>query len=140
MVAALVVYFVPPDVWTRRAGCTGQFGDGRAHFATGCAGFCCGCAGSGFGPGGLCQRCRRMTDLAASAPAEAAAALPPAVAAAAIWWPSATRHCWRAAGLVQLRSSEASWVDVRDARGSVLLSRTVQPGEAWASTAACRSG
>ncbi|MBP6763455.1 MAG: helix-turn-helix domain-containing protein [Rubrivivax sp.] len=35
-----------------------------------------------------------------------------------------------AAGLLQLRSTQASWVDVRDARGSVLLSRIVQPGEA----------
>lgn len=34
-----------------------------------------------------------------------------------------------AAGVVQLRTSEASWVDVRDARGQVLLSRIVQPGE-----------
>jgi cytoskeleton protein RodZ len=32
-------------------------------------------------------------------------------------------------GLVQLRTSEASWVEVRDARGVLLLSRTVQPGE-----------
>lgn len=32
-------------------------------------------------------------------------------------------------GLVQLRSSEASWIEVRDARGVLLLSRTVQPGE-----------
>ena len=34
-----------------------------------------------------------------------------------------------ASGLVQLRTSEASWVEVRDARGQLLLSRTVQPGE-----------
>ena len=33
------------------------------------------------------------------------------------------------AGLVQLRTSEASWIDVRDARGTPLLSRTVMPGE-----------
>ena len=32
-------------------------------------------------------------------------------------------------GLVQLRTTEASWVEVRDARGQLLLSRTVQPGE-----------
>ena len=32
-------------------------------------------------------------------------------------------------GLVQLRTSESSWVEVRDARGVLLLSRTVQPGE-----------
>lgn len=34
-----------------------------------------------------------------------------------------------ASGLVQLRTSEASWIEVRDARGSTLLSRTVLPGE-----------
>ena len=34
-----------------------------------------------------------------------------------------------AAGALQLRTSEASWVDVRDGRGQVLLSRIVQPGE-----------
>lgn len=33
------------------------------------------------------------------------------------------------AALVQLRTSEASWIDVRDARGTPLLSRTVMPGE-----------
>lgn len=32
-------------------------------------------------------------------------------------------------GALQMRASEASWVDVRDARGQVLLSRIVQPGE-----------
>ena len=47
-------------------------------------------------------------------PPEAAAALPVATAAS---------------GLVQLRTSEASWIEVRDARGSTLLSRTVLPGE-----------
>jgi cytoskeleton protein RodZ len=33
------------------------------------------------------------------------------------------------AGAVQLRVNEASWMDVRDAKGQVLLSRMVQPGE-----------
>lgn len=33
------------------------------------------------------------------------------------------------AGLVQLRSSEASWIEARDGTGQLLLSRTVQPGE-----------
>jgi cytoskeleton protein RodZ len=55
---------------------------------------------------------------AAGAAASAAAATPAAAAAAA-----------PAAGLVQLRTSEASWVEVRDARGATLLSRTVMPGE-----------
>ena len=34
-----------------------------------------------------------------------------------------------ASGSLQLRTSEPSWVDVRDGRGQVLLSRIVQPGE-----------
>ncbi|MCY7317017.1 MAG: DUF4115 domain-containing protein, partial [Rubrivivax sp.] len=34
-----------------------------------------------------------------------------------------------ASGLVQLRTSEASWIEARDARGHTLLSRTVLPGE-----------
>lgn len=32
-------------------------------------------------------------------------------------------------GMLQIRCTEASWVEVRDARGQVLLSRNVQPGE-----------
>jgi cytoskeleton protein RodZ len=32
-------------------------------------------------------------------------------------------------GAVVLRASEPSWVEVSDARGGVLLSRTLQPGE-----------
>ena len=47
-------------------------------------------------------------------PAEAAAALPVAAVAS---------------GLVQLRTTEASWIEVRDSRGTTLLSRTVLPGE-----------
>ncbi len=47
-------------------------------------------------------------------PAAAAAALPVAAAASA---------------LVQLRTTRASWIEVRDARGATLLSRTVLPGE-----------
>jgi len=31
--------------------------------------------------------------------------------------------------MVQLRADEASWVEVRDGKGQILLSRTVQPGE-----------
>ena len=35
-----------------------------------------------------------------------------------------------AAGELQLRVSDVSWIEVRDARGRVLLSRSVQAGEA----------
>jgi cytoskeleton protein RodZ len=51
--------------------------------------------------------------VAEPSPAASAAAAPPAVT-----------------GAVQLRASEASWIEVRDSRGAVLLSRSVLPGEA----------
>jgi cytoskeleton protein RodZ len=56
----------------------------------------------------------------ASAPSVAAAA---PVASAAVPQPAV------AAALVQLHASRASWVEVRDARGQVLLSRVVGAGE-----------
>ena len=37
-----------------------------------------------------------------------------------------------ASGVVQLRTSKASWIEARDARGATLLSRTVLPGESVA--------
>ncbi len=75
---------------------------------------------------------------AASAPLDVAlAASEPAVAASAPMGetvfsaPAAAANEAAAApaGLVQLRSSEASWVEARDARGQLLLYRTVLPGE-----------
>lgn len=58
---------------------------------------------------------------AASAPvAETVFSAPP---------PDATDAAPAAQALLQLRVREASWIEVRDARGSVLLSRTVLPGE-----------
>jgi cytoskeleton protein RodZ len=34
------------------------------------------------------------------------------------------------AGIAVVRASEPSWVEAQDARGTLLLSRTLQPGEA----------
>ena len=78
-------------------------------------------------------------------PASAAAVLPDSLmpmlsASAAVAVPSAGETVFSAppsnllqgmpvVGALQLRTSEASWVDVRDGRGQVLLSRIVQPGE-----------
>ena len=67
---------------------------------------------------------------AASAPASAAAPMgetvfsapPSAAAASGVEAPTAVR-------LLQVRTSEASWVEVRDAKGVLLLSRTVLPSE-----------
>ena len=85
---------------------------------------------------------------AASAPdvsVSAAAALPdrvvpPPAASAPAAMPSAGETVFSAppasalqappaVGALQLRTTEASWVDVRDGKGQVLLSRIVQPGE-----------
>lgn len=62
-------------------------------------------------------------------------AAPPVVPAGAASAPSATDAATASATL-QLRSSSTSWVEVRDARGAVLLSRTLQPGEAVGLTGA----
>lgn len=64
----------------------------------------------------------------ATMPPAAAAAPVPAAAPSSV--PSAQPSTTAASAPLQLRSTQASWVDVRDARGTVLLSRIVQPGEA----------
>jgi cytoskeleton protein RodZ len=70
-------------------------------------------------------------NLAAAGPANAAARAASAVTGETVF--SAPQQpqadATPPAGAVQLRVSEASWMDVRDAKGQVLLSRMVQPGE-----------
>lgn len=62
-----------------------------------------------------------------SAPADPAPAAAETIAAAAA---AASAPASSApAALVQLRADEASWIEVRDSRGEILLSRIVQPGE-----------
>ena len=61
----------------------------------------------------------------ATTPVTAPAALPsPPAAPGPAGTPSGA-----AAGLLKVRTTEASWVDVRDGAGRTLLSRVVQPGE-----------
>jgi cytoskeleton protein RodZ len=77
---------------------------------------------------------------ASEAPVAASAALPVAavVAAAQAPSPSASTAVASAdsaeapAGVLQVRTSQASWVEVTDARGRSLVSRVVRPGEALA--------
>ncbi len=74
-----------------------------------------------------------------AAPATAPATVPAAPAAhtvaalpsapVATTRPATPPGALAAAGLVQLRTSQASWIDVRDAKGATLLSRIVAPGE-----------
>ena len=63
---------------------------------------------------------------AAPAPAPAPA---PAAPAAAVAVASAVPVAGAASALVQLRTSASSWVQARDGRGAMLLSRMVRPGE-----------
>nr|WP_201492762.1 helix-turn-helix domain-containing protein [Rubrivivax sp. A210] len=73
--------------------------------------------------------------VAAAAEPSQAAALPPPAGETVFSAPppepaaSAALAAGAPAGVVQLRCSEPSWVEVRDARGQLLLSRIVQPGE-----------
>lgn len=76
---------------------------------------------------------------AASAPEVAAAPTQPPAAASAAPVVTETVHSAPApavaapvdapAGIAVVRASEPSWVEAQDARGNVLLSRTLQPGE-----------
>ena len=61
--------------------------------------------------------------------ASAAAAMPSAGETVFSAPPASALQAPRAVGALQLRTTEASWVDVRDGKGQVLLSRIVQPGE-----------
>jgi len=75
--------------------------------------------------------------VAGSGPADATAALrPPAPAVSATPAAPIVETVFAAppaasavAGVAQLRSNEATWVEARDGSGQLLLSRTVQPGE-----------
>ena len=69
----------------------------------------------------------QVGDAAASAPAGVVAArVASATAQPAAEVPADARP---AAGIVQIRSGEASWIEARDGRGQLMLSRVVQPGE-----------
>jgi cytoskeleton protein RodZ len=67
----------------------------------------------------------------AGTPASESAANVPAVVTETVHSapPSAASEPAMPTGAVVLRASEPSWVEVSDARGGVLLSRTLQPGE-----------
>ena len=121
MVAALVVYFLPPGLWSLRESAPA--------------------AASAPVSGTL------VTVVEPAAPAASAASVadvPPPAAQTAASAPQAAGETvfsapapeaaasaaeGNASGPVQLRTTEPSWVDVRDANGQVLLSRTVLPGE-----------
>jgi cytoskeleton protein RodZ len=83
-------------------------------------------------PGSVVEAVASVASAALSDVAPAAAGSAPAAAGETVFAappPSASEPAQAAAGLVQLSSTEPSWVVVRDGRGQVLFSRNVQPGE-----------
>ncbi len=140
MGAALLVYFVPPDLWAVRPAAPAASAVSTIVLPPPVP-------ASESAPTPT-QSAAAASVAAASAPADPASAAAGPVAAAAASGAAvapaqastggetvfsapagASASVPAAAGLVQLSSTEASWVEVRDARGNVLLSRTVQPGE-----------
>ncbi len=142
MVAALVVYFVPPELWTARPPAT-VASTPALPVAASAASAAVPASAVAASAAALPASAAAAVDAGASMPVAAATAsgavasaapladAPPAPAGETVFSapPAAAASAPAAAGLVQLSSSEASWVEVRDGRGTVLLSRTVQPGE-----------
>lgn len=134
MVAAVAIYFAPPDLWQTRPTATAQAPAPAAVPVPAVA-----ASGAGLQATLAETHTASSAAPAASAAAAQAAASSGAVAAPAVALtagetvfstpPSAAASASSATGLIQLSSSDPSWVDARDARGTVLLSRTVLPGE-----------
>ena len=138
MAAAVLVYVLPPDLWTWRPG-----GASPAAKAAPVAALP---SPAPALPASAALAAAPVAAPAAEAAAAAAALSTDAPAVAAQPAPAgetvfsappapeaqagaAQPVAGAASGLVQLRTSEASWIEVRDARGATLLSRTVLPGE-----------
>ena len=120
MVAAVAVYFVP-EAWFKGAPPAAIAVSPPAAAAS---------AADAAAPDVPASAAAGLPEAAAPLPAAAAAALLPSVGETVFSAPPpSSPEATAAAGAVQLRTSEPSWVDVRDARGQVLLSRIVQPGE-----------
>lgn len=132
MGAAVLVYVLPADLWSRLAALTAPAAVVAVPSAAPAS------APAAVALAASAATAPAVADPAASAPVAAAAsaattgetvfsAPPPAAPGAAA--DAAQPVAAAASGLVQLRTSESSWIEVRDASGNTLLSRTVLPGE-----------
>jgi cytoskeleton protein RodZ len=121
MVAALVVYFLPPGLWS----------PGKAPPVAASAPMPASAAAAAATVASAGSAASAVS--AAQFVAGAAASAPPTAGGAIFAAPppdgAASAAAAAAAGLVQLSASEPSWVDVRDAGGQVLLSRNLLAGE-----------
>ena len=154
MVAAGAVYLLPADLWSRLATPAPVLAPVLAPVAAPVAApaakpdpvvapipaaTVASAAAGGVASAALVDAVTVNTPAAASAPAAPASltATPVAVALspqppAAMGPAVAPAVAPSASGVVQLRTSKASWIEARDARGATLLSRTVLPGESVA--------
>ena len=153
MVAAVAVYLLPADLWSRLATSAPVVAPVAAPAAKPEPVLAPGPAAASAAVGSVASSASAagVDAVAVTAPAAAAAPTAPAssILAPAVLAPSpqpaaavtpavtptlpvvaaATAAAAAASGVVQLRTSKASWIEARDARGTTLLSRTVLPGE-----------
>ncbi len=123
MVAAVAVYFVP-EAWFKSAA------PAAATAVAPVAPTAVAAVAELAAPAVPGSAAANQPDSTGPLPAASAAAVLPSVGETVFSAPPAhSQQAAPAAGALQLRTSEASWVDVRDGRGQVLLSRIVQPGE-----------
>jgi cytoskeleton protein RodZ len=136
MVAAVVVYFLPEGLWSRTAApAVAASGTAIAASAASAAAVSTATAEPASAAGAA-----SVATLAGESvfppPSTGTPPIVPAVEPvpppAAVVAPAASAQTVTAAsaGPVQLRATQASWVEARDARGQLLLSRVLQPGEA----------
>ena len=153
MVAAVAVYLLPADLWSRLATPAPVLAPVAAPVAapiakpdpvvapvpavTAASAAVGGVASSASAA--LVDVVTVNAPTAAPAPAAPASLTPTPVAVAlssqppaAVATAGAASPAPSASGVVQLRTSKASWIEARDARGATLLSRTVLPGESVA--------
>ena len=128
MLAAVLVYLLPADLWSRLTALSAAAPAAPTPVAVPAA-LPASAAVAMLAPASAAPAAvASAPEALASAPVAAGetvfSAPPPVVTTSA-----ATPVANAASGLVQLRTSEASWIEVRDARGTTLLSRTVLPGE-----------
>ncbi len=135
LIAAVALYFMPATLWTRDAGLPVPAASPAAP-ASSASGALSGSASddpaaSAPSSSALPASTAGLVS-AVAAVVEAAASVPlieTVFSAPAATEPAAAEPGAPPAGVLVLRASEPSWVEVVDARGATLLSRTVMPGE-----------
>lgn len=133
MLAAVAVYFVPAGLWSADKAPAASPVASAPPVLTAASGAASAAAlpasAAASASEGLAGAAVPAVDGAASA-AAALAAVPVSTGETVFSAPPPTLAVAApAAGILQLRAGEASWIEVRDARNQLLLSRVVQPGE-----------